>query len=144
MTRSLPVTKLLAPLLLAAAAMLSGADANASACSLSLGEVTAPPAAMGVDLPAFKSAAEGELRIVDVSKLHKTRHVLVSLAVIGAEQAPVGCTVNALLRDAKTGNMLAVIEGKAKAEGSGSESLRREVLRAALHNAVARIPEALQ
>ena len=130
------------PLLLAGAVLVAG-EANASDCSLSLGEIAAPPAAMNIDLPSFKTAAEGELRGVDVSKLRKHRNVLVSVAIIGSEQAPFGCTVNALLRDAKTGTMLAILEGKAKAQGAANETLRREVLRAALRSAVTKIPEAL-
>ena len=131
------------PLLLAGAAMMVGGEANASDTSLALGEIAAPAAAMGIDLPSFKAAAEGELRGVDISKVRKHRNVLVSVAIIGSEQAPFGYTVNALLRDAKTGTMLAILEGKAKADGAANESLRRQVLRAALHGAVTKIPEAL-
>lgn len=130
-------------LLLAGAAVMAGGEANASDSSLSLGEIAAPPAAMGVDLPAFKTAAEGELRSVDISKLRKHRNVLVSVAITGRDQAPFGYTVNALLRDAKTGTMLAILEGRAKADGVANESLRRQVLHAALHGAVTKIPEAL-
>ncbi|MDB4945158.1 MAG: hypothetical protein JWP97_4692 [Labilithrix sp.] len=141
MTRK--ILRFFAPLALAGAACLSAGDAQAGDTTVSLGEVSDPPATLGVDLPAFKNAAEGELRGVDLSKLRKRRNVLVSVAVIGAAGAPFGCTVNALLRDAKTGTMLAIIEGQARVEGSPNAALRREVLRAALRNAVKKIPEAL-
>ena len=53
---------------------------------------------------------------------------------------PFGRTVNALVGDAKTGSMLALIEGRARAEGSANPELRKQVLRAALHSAVSKIP----
>lgn len=141
MTRK--ILRFFAPLALAGAACLSTGDAQAGDTSLSLGEIAPPPVAMEVDMPAFKSAAEAEVRGVDVSKLRKHRKVLVSIAVIGAAGAPFGCTVNALLRDAKTGTMLAILEGKANVEGSANAETRKQVLRAALRSAVTKIPEAL-
>ena len=39
--------------------------------------------------------------------------------------------------------MLAVIEGRARSEGDASPEVRTRVLRAAVHNAVSQIPEAL-
>jgi hypothetical protein len=140
--KSSKLAALLAPLLLLAAATVSG-DADASDTSIALGEVAVPEASCGVDHAALKSAAEGELRIVDVSKLRKRRNVLVSVAIIGSAQAPFAFTVNALLRDAKTGTMLAILEGRARAEGNVNPETRSKVLRAALHGAVRQIPEAL-
>lgn len=132
---------LLAPLLLAAT--LSGGDAKASDTSIALGEVAVPPASSGVDRATLKTAAEGELRGVDTSKLRKHRNVLVSVAIIGSAQSPFACTVNALLRDAQTGTMLAIIEGRAHAEGAANPELRKQVLRAAVRSAVRQIPDAL-
>ncbi|MDB4937764.1 MAG: hypothetical protein JWP87_4736 [Labilithrix sp.] len=142
-----PMTRpwfLLAPLLLASA--LSAGDAGAADTSIALGEVAVPPASTGVDRVAFRSAAEGELRGVDASKIRarKTkRTVVVSMAVSASTQSPFGCTVNALLRDAKTGNMLAIIEGSARVEGDANVELRKQVLRRAVRNAVSQIPDAL-
>lgn len=132
---------LLAPLLLAAA--LSSGDANASDTSIALGEVAVPPASSGVDRATLRTAAEGELRSVDTSKLRKRRNVVVSVAVIGSAPSPFACTVNALLRDAETGTMLAIVEGRARAEGAANPELRKRVLRAAVRSAVRQIPEAL-
>lgn len=134
----------LASMLLAAA--LSAGDASAADTSIALGEVAVPPASSGVDRAALKSAAEGELSGVDPAKLRvlrKKRSVLVSVAVIGAQQSPFACTVNAMLRDAKTGTMLAIIEGRAKAEGDANPELRKQVMRAAVRSAVSQIPAAL-
>ncbi len=132
----------LAPLLLAAA--LFAGHASAADAQLALGEVAVPPASSGLDRAELKSAAEGELRGVDASRIrNKKRAVVVSIAVIGSSQSPFGCTVNALLRDAKTGTMLAIIEGRARAEGDANAELRNKVLHAALRSAVSQIPAAL-
>lgn len=134
----------LAPLLLAAA--LSAGDASASETSLALGEVATPPASSGVDHAALRTAAEGELRFVDARKLRelrKKRAIVVSLAVIGSTPSPYACSVNAVLRDAKTGTMLAVLEGRARSEGDANPEVRTRVLRAAVRSAVSQIPDAL-
>jgi hypothetical protein len=135
---------LLLPLLCAAA--LATGDARAADTSIALGEVGTPPASSGVDRDALRSAAEGELGEVDPVRmrlLRKKRAVIVSVAVIGAEPRPYACTVNAVLRDAKTGTMLAIVEGRARGEGAPSPELRKQVLRAAMRSAVNQIPDAL-
>jgi len=109
---------------------LAAGDASAGDTSVAIGEVAAPPTSSGVDRAALKSAAERELLQVDSSRLRKHRKVVVSVAMLGAFEAPYGCTVNAVLRDAKTGTMLAVIEGSARAEGNTTTDLvRQQVLR---------------
>jgi len=133
---------ILSPLLFAAA--LSAGDASAADAQLTIGEVAVPPPSSGVDRAQLKRAAEGELEGVDKSRIrNKKRAVLVSIAVVTSSQSPFGCTVNALLRDAKTGTMLAIIEGNAKAEGDANAELRSRVLHAALRSAVSQIPAAL-
>lgn len=135
---------LLAPLLLATA--LSAGDASAAETSIALGEVAVPPASSGVDHATLRTTTEGELRGVDAKKLHvlrKKRAVLVSMAIMSSTPSPFACSVNAVLRDAKTGAMLAVIEGRARSEGDASPEVRTRVLRAAVHSAVSQIPEAL-
>ena len=139
--KSSKLVVLLAPIVLATT-VVSG-EASASDTSIALGEVAVPEASCGVDHAALRTAAEGELRIVDVSKLRKRRNVLVSVAIIGSAQAPLAFTVNALLRDAKTGTMLAILEGRARAEGQPDADVCKQVLRAALHGAVRQIPDAL-
>jgi hypothetical protein len=65
------------------------------------------------------------------------------VAITNSVQAPFACTVNALLRDAKTGTMLAVLEGRAASEGTSNAETRTRVLRAAMRSAVRQIPNAL-
>lgn len=124
--------------------VLAAGDANASDTSVALGEVAAPPASSGVDRASLKTAAERELHQVDASHARKHRKVVMSVAMMGALEAPFGCTVNAVLRDAKTGTMLAVLEGSARAvSNTTTDVVRQQVLRAALRNAVRQIPAAL-
>lgn len=139
------MTKLLAHLsafLLAGAALsMSDADANAAGPGITLAEVTPPPPSSGVDRATLRDVAQGEIARIDSSGAR--RHVLVSVALVRADESPVACTVDAILRDAKTGNMIAILEGRARAEGSTSRELKRQVAHAAVRSAVRQIPEAL-
>ncbi len=134
---------LIGPVLLAVA--LCAGDASAGETSLALGDVAVPPESSGVDRAALRNAAEGELLGVDASKLRKrrARDVVVSVAVVGSTPSPFACTINALLYDAKTGTMLAIIQGHAHAEGAPNDDVRKRVLRAAMRSAVSQIPAAL-
>jgi hypothetical protein len=129
------------------AAVLAGVDADAAepAVAISVGEVTAAPEAQGVDPATLRDAAEGEIRQIDPSNLPDRRKVVVSLALTrpGSDVPVVACTVNAMLRDARTGVMIAIIEAGAQAEGPVSLELRRRLANAAVRNAVRRIPTAL-
>jgi hypothetical protein len=128
--------------LVVAAALVSG-EAGASDAAIALGEVAVPPPSSGVDRATLKTAAEGELQVVDTTHFKKARSLVVSVAVVGAEPSPFACTVNALVRDAKTGSMLAVTEGRARAAGDANAELRKLVLRAAMHSAMVQISDAL-
>ena len=136
-------TRTLTAFLLATAIFAGAGEALAGSESVALGEVAVPPVSSGVDRASLKTAAEGELRTVDASHLRMRRNVVMSVAIIGSLQAPFGCTVHAVLHDAKTGTMIAVIEGRARAAGDASSAVRQQVLRAAMHSAVRQIPAAL-
>lgn len=129
-------------LLLAAAALAAG-ESRASDAAIALGELSVSSPTPGVDRAALKNAAESELLRIDASKLPRKKRLIVSLAVVRTADSPVECTVNALLRDGKTGSMVAILEGRAHAEGGASAELRGAVLRAAVRVAVRQIPEAL-
>jgi hypothetical protein len=126
------------------ATLLVAGDASAGQTTVALGEVAAPPLSSGVDRASLKNAAERELHDVDASPFRKHRKVVMSVAIMGAEEAPFGCTISAVLLDAKTGTMLAVIEGRARAEGNTTtDGVRQHVLRVALRSAMRQIPAAL-
>lgn len=120
---------------------LTASDAGAGEATIAVGEVATPPITSGVDRAMIRTTAEGEIRQIDASKL-PNRRVVVSLAVTRATDAPVHCTINAMLRDERTGNMIAIIEGEARSEGTGAD-LKQKVASAAVRRAVRLIPDAL-
>lgn len=136
------------PFVLAAALAFAAAfgvrDAGAASESeIAVSEVTPPPASSGVDQATLKSAAETEIKSLPGPRA-KGRRVLVSLALVRADDAPVSITIDATLRDARTGNMIAIVEGRARAEsGSASSDLKKQVAHAAVRSAVRQIPDAL-
>lgn len=136
--------KLLGPLVLAGA--FAASDASSAQDDISLGEVSVPEtgAAPGVDRATLKTAAEGEIRSIDTKTLRGKKRVVVSLAVSQTADRPaVAVSVNAMLREKRSGNMLAIIQGRARAEGGANAELRKAVLRAAVKSAVSQIPQAL-
>ena len=123
-------------------AALAPPPARAADASIAVGEVSGG-GLPGTDAGVVKSAAEGELRRMDTAKLPRSRALVVSLAVSATSDAPVACTINATVRDGRTGAMLAIVEGRARTEGRPDGELRAAVVRAAVRSAVSRIPEAL-
>jgi hypothetical protein len=130
---------------LAAFLTLASRGAGASDVPISVGEVVAPNATVaGVDAASLRDTAEGAIRQLDPAELPGRHRYVLSLALTGAAvEGPVACTVDAMVRDAKTGNMIAIIQGGARAEGPASAELRRQVAHAAVRSAVRRIPSAL-
>lgn len=129
-------------LVVLAGALLGGRVALAADERIAIGEVSVPAPTPGVDKATVKSAAEGEIRSLDASRVR--RPVVVSLSVVrSSTDGPIAVSINAMLRDGRTGNMIAVLEGRAEADGAGSIELRRAVLRAAVRSAVRQIPLAL-
>jgi hypothetical protein len=138
--------KRLVPIAVLSAVVLAGHDGEAtdSSTAVVVGEVSPPPATAGVDAAALRDAAEGEIKQLDAARLPERRRFVVSLALTrAAVDGPVACTVNAILRDARTGVMVAIIEAGAHSEGPASEELRKQVARTAVRSAVRRIPHAL-
>ncbi len=117
-------------------------DAGAADASIALGEVSGG-LLPGTEAIVVKSAAEGELLRIDPRKLPRARTLVVSIAVAATTEAPASCTVNATVRDRRTGAMLAILEGRARTEGRADDATRAAVTRAAVSSAVSRIPEAL-
>jgi hypothetical protein len=112
---------------------------------ITLSEVAPPPPSSGVDQATLTRAAEGEIKRIDASRSSNTkgRRILVSVALVARDDAPVSFTVNATLRDAKSGTMIAIVEGRARSEGSATTDLKKQVAHAALRVAVRQIPDAL-
>ncbi|MCW5833424.1 MAG: hypothetical protein KIS78_13560 [Labilithrix sp.] len=127
-----------------AGALLATPDVRAADESIAVGEVTPPPAGSGIDVSLLRDVAAAEIRQIDASRLRDRRKVVVSFALTGAvAERTIACTVNAMVRDARTGVMIGIIEAGAHADGPVSAELRRQVARAAVRNAVQRIPRVL-
>jgi hypothetical protein len=134
---------------MAAAAMFFIASPPAEAVDppIAIGEVSPPPANTGIDAASLRDVADAEIRQIDASRIPidaRRRAVVVSFALTKAMvEGPIDCTINAMLRDRKTGAMIAIIEAGAHAEGPASAELKRAVANAAVRSAVRRIPTAL-
>jgi hypothetical protein len=132
--------------LAAAAVLITSPAAEATdAAPIVIGEVSTPPMGAGIDVAGLRNVAEGAIRQIDATTLPKRqRPVVVSFAVTRAgASGPVVCTVNAMVRDAKTGTMLAIIEANTSASGPASAELKKQVAEGAIRSAVRRIPSAL-
>lgn len=133
--------QLLAALVLGAAMLVGSGNALASEPPIAVGEI-APGA--GVDTADVRATAEGEIRQLDAAQLRGRGNLVVALALVKTQaDNAVKYTVNAMVRDAKTGAMLAIIEGGAHAEGQLSAALAKQVAHAAVRGVISRIPTAL-
>jgi hypothetical protein len=136
--------RLLLSVVALAAPMLATNVAGATDAPIAVGEVAPPPAGSGIDASVLREAATAEIKQMDVSALSPRRKLVVSLALTRAvAEGMISCTVNATVRDARTGTMIAIIEAGAHAEGPASPELRNQVANAAGRSAVRRIPRAL-
>lgn len=138
---------------LALALALSTTSADASVPALSIGEVTTRVTRKEVDLPsAFRSAVEVELNQVDLRDVRKRERLVVSASLIRLDtetkdgRAHTTCVVSATLRKARGGALLAILQGKARAEDTARQVPSNEMaaLRAAVHSAVVGIPTAMR
>lgn len=122
-------------------ALLAAGPASAAEPTIAVGEISPPTE---LDAADVRASAEREILTLDAEQLKGKGKLVVALALVRSTvNNAVRFTVNAMVRDAKTGNMLAIIEGGAHAEGALSTSLARQVADAAVRNAISRIPTAL-
>jgi hypothetical protein len=105
-------------------------------------EMAAPPPDFNTNATELRTAAEAELN-KDRSLQRSKRHVVVSVSLKQTATAPMACSVNATVRDARTGAMLAIIETASRAVGSLSPELRQEMAVNAVRSAVRKVPGAL-
>lgn len=134
----------LAALFVLAATMSAASGASATDAPISVGEVSPPPAGSGIDAAVLREAATAEIKKIDVSRLANRRKIVLSLALTRAVvEETISCTVNAMLRDAQSGVVIAIIEAGAHADGPASAELKKQVAHAAVRSAVRRIPRVL-
>lgn len=141
------IGRLLAAVTVAATLFTGSADALAADGPVAVGEISPLPSGSGTDAAVVRDVAASEIRQIDLSRLAGRRKFVVSISLTKITKAladgAVACTVNAMLRDARTGAMIAIIEAGAQADGPSSTELRKQVAHAAIRSAMRRIPKAL-
>jgi len=127
--------------------------ADARSQPIALGEVTTRVTRDGLDLPgAFRDAVETELERMDLRDAKKQERMVVSASLVRLDtetregRAWTTCVVSATLRKARDGALVAVLQGKARAEDSASQAPANELaaLRAAVRSAVRGIRTAIR
>lgn len=128
---------------------------EAAPAPVTLAEVTTKVDPAATHLPDLKDllrkSVEVELRSIDWGKEGLRRRYKLSAAVMQLETAAAGgvlrssCSVSAALRDDR-GKLLAIIEGRARAEepGAAAASAERGALEGAVQGAIRRLPEAIR
>jgi hypothetical protein len=142
-------------LLLGLAATLSFASLDAVAATpppLTIGEVTSEVVRQDVDLGAvLRTMLEQELPGVDIGK-PRPKPTVLSVSLVQMERtapagskAQVSVIVNATLRDRRKGAVVAIVEGRARAENEERlvDLLEHAALKSAVRGALSRLPQAL-
>ena len=132
-------------------------DARATRGAVTLAEVASrvePSATRLGDVKALlREDTEAALSTIDWSPLRLRRRYALSASLVrldttstGARTLAVSCTVSAAVRDADSGALQFIIEGRARAEDAASSGARaeRDALREAVRGAVIAVPEALR
>jgi hypothetical protein len=144
--RSLPVL-----FVLGGCFLLGGSRANAQApLPVTIGDVETLPTAAKL-LPLLRESLEQELKSADFGKSpFRKRYVLdaslVELESTDAKITTATCVVSAMLRTKKDNEVVAVIRGRATAEGSrgSTERTRTEAVKGAARSAIGKVPRALR
>jgi hypothetical protein len=104
---------------------------------ITITSIADPPASAGIDQASLRNAAQEHIRALDGT--HLKRPIAITIAVVGATNAPASCVVNATVLDRRTGAMLGVAAGYAEASYGAPGDQRPAVARTAVRNAVNRI-----
>ena len=146
--------QLLAALVVGIAVLLSApADAHGPA-PVQLTEVASRVSSrrLGDVVDLLRKDAQRELYAIDWQRQGVRRQVHVSAALVRLESTQdakvllANATVSATLRDARTGALLAILEGRAQAEDRPGEAAgaERDALAGAVRGAITAIPEAIR
>ena len=119
---------------------------------MEVGEVTTLAAdGADIDPASLRTMVSQAVRTLDGSSLPRDAHAVLSVSLVRMnarvdDSAAVTCAVSATLRDRTSGNVFAVLEGTATAQGEPRRlrALERATARAAVGSAVARVPEAFR
>jgi hypothetical protein len=129
-------------------AALMAATADAADPPVTVGEVGTRVVRRDVDLAQIvRKAFEREIRALSVATPRQTYVLSASLVRLdaGMPGAPrTECMVSAVLREKKSGAIRAMIEGKARADGTASTEAAIGTVEAAVHGAATALPQALR
>jgi hypothetical protein len=130
-------------MLAGAAAMLSTNDASAANAPCVV-QIAPPPEAYGTDASSVRTAVAAEIQALDAAVAGRAqRKVIVSVSVAAPVSNPIVCNVNAVVLDARTGAIIAIVESQARASGPLSVDQRKQLAYRAVRSAVRRVPTAL-
>jgi hypothetical protein len=138
---------------LSAALVMAAPLAGAGQVPLALGKVTTRVPRNSESLRnAFRSAVERELESINLSAVKPADRYVLSASLVKMETSADGdrahatCVVSATLTKQRGGALHAIISGRARVEDAPAEARSAELsaMRAAVHNALARVPEALR
>jgi hypothetical protein len=123
---------------------------------VTLGEVATSAAAGSTRLlnvaDLLRRDAEAELAALDWTHTKLRHRYTVSALIVRLDSAPLGeralsasCTISAAVRDER-GSLLAIVEGRARAEDAASAGIaaERDALAGAVRSAITAVPEAIR
>jgi hypothetical protein len=103
-------------------------------------EIAPPPPEAEADVDALRAAAEAEA----AAFVGVQRPVVITVSLRQtSEDASLICNANATVRDAKTGNMLVIVEAEARTSSEPTSDQRRAIASAVVGRAVRNVPTAL-
>ena len=134
-----------------AASALFAALAGAGQSPLALGKVTIRRDSKALE-NAFRNAVERELAGIDLSTVKPADRYVLSASLVKIETSADGdrarttCVVSATLTKERGGALHAIISGRARVEDAPAQARSTELtaMRAAVHNVLIRVPEALR
>lgn len=137
-------------------ALLLGTRTVAAALPrVTLGEVSVAPDLTKDLVTPLRSSIEGALSTLDWRDVPRQKRFVLSVALVRLDARSAGsklrvsCVVSAVLREARSGNVLAIAEGRAASEAEGENVARWDqidspLVRAAAESAVAALPAAVR
>jgi hypothetical protein len=136
---------------LSAALATTAPLAGAGQTPLALGKVTTRRDSKSLE-SAFKAAVERELAGINLSALKPADRYVLSASLVKMDTLADGdrthttCVVSAVLTRQRGGALHAIISGRARVEDASAKTRSAELsaMRAAVHNALIRVPEALR
>jgi hypothetical protein len=139
-------------LALAGATLCVGVTADAGRSPVSVGKISSRVAKRTDVKRALATAVESELGRLDLSSIRGREHYVLSASLVRMDtvterdQAETTCVVSATLTREKSRALHAVLQGRARVTDRRGRagSAEQEALRAAVRNAISRLPEAIR